>query len=73
MTQITLLAGLVLLSDLILSLLDVMMMEKNLLEIIFHDTVSIYQVNSKVLVKKDLVTDLFLLQMGLLAKLPISL
>ena len=69
MTQNILLAGQVLPNDLILSLLDVMMMEKNLLEIISHDNVSIYLVNSKVLVKRDLVTDMYLLQMELPAKL----
>jgi hypothetical protein len=68
MTQIILLVGLVLLNDLTLSLHDAMMMEKNLLEIIFHDNVSIYLVNLKVLVKKGLVIDSYLLQMESLAQ-----
>jgi hypothetical protein len=73
MTQIILLVGLVLLNDLIRSLHDVMMMEKNLPGIIFHDNVSIYLVNLKVLVKRDLVIDLYLLQMESLAQLLILL
>ena len=73
MTLIILLVGLVLLNDLTPSLRDVMMMEKNLPEIIFHDNVSIYLVNLKVLVKRDLVIDLYLLQMESLAQLLILL
>ena len=73
MTLIILLVGLVLLNDLTPSLRDVMMMEKNLLEIIFHDNVSIYLVSLKVLVKRDFVIDLYLLQMESLAQLLILL